>query len=343
MTKPRRRSSMRRKDIDQKELSQAIYKAKFLDDVFGRVVLRNCTDLQKCELAQAIIRPILERPDLEITYAQSQRDMKELYSHSAVMDLFAKDKFDQLFDLEFQLAPFTFARLVAYAAELTKETLPPGFDYSQMKDSWVIFLTKQTHWADTGKEIFQDGPVAHFEWSQLVHNKYRPIENGYSHICVVNLSYDGDDELGDILRDLQNPNPNKIKNPILRTVEKLLKQSKKGREIMSTSFQKLIDRKEAEMTSSFQKILDRKEAEAARNAAKKARREVKQEIRQEVKREIKQEVTKKVREETSRFKNESIRNYFRKGGDDPSFIADVLGTSVKHVLSIQKKMQKRPA
>ena len=140
-----------------------------------------------------------------------------------------------------------------------------------------------------------------------------------------------------LLRRLQNPNSCKIKNPILRTVEKLLKQSKKGREIMSTSFQKLIDRKEAE---------------AARNAAKKARREarreirqeVKQEIRQEVKREIKQEVTKKVREETSnRIKNESIRNYFRKGGDDPSFIADVLGTSVKHVLSIQKKMQKRPA
>ena len=384
MTKPRRRSSTSHKDRDQKELSRAIYEAKFLDDLFGRVVLRNCTDLQKCALAQAIIRPILEWPDLEITYAQSQRDMKELYSHSAVMDLFAKDKFDQLFDLEFQLAPFTFARLVAYSAELTKETLPPGFDYSQMKDSWIIFLTNQTHWADTGKEIFQDGPVAHFEWSQLVHNKYIRMENGYSHICVVDLSYNGNDELGDILRDLRNPNPYQIKNPILRTVEKMLKQSKKGHEIMSTSFQKLIDRKEAEavrrarrkarnqvakeitkeVTERVEKeIAERVEKEIAervrretadrvrketaervrKETAERVRKETAERVRKETAERVRKETAERVREETSsRIKNESIRNYFRKGGEDPYFIADVLQTSVKHVMSIQKKMQKRP-
>ncbi len=78
---------------------------------------------------------------------------------------------------------------------------------------------------------------------------------GYSNILISTL-YDGNDSLGDLMRDLRNPNPEEIKLTALREVERRLKNEQKGREIVSSTFKELLDEavKEAEIRNTERTI-----------------------------------------------------------------------------------------
>lgn len=150
--------------IHDERITQAIADACFLNDVFGKTLLENCSDEERNEIAKGILEPILNVSGLQIVDSMAQKDMQELYSHSARIDFWARDKEGQSYDSEFQMhPPLSFARLETYAAVLIKSGLRPGEDYSQLRDAWVIFITKERCWSDTGEEIFKDKPVRRFE------------------------------------------------------------------------------------------------------------------------------------------------------------------------------------
>ena len=148
-------------------VAQAIDNACFLDDAFSRVVLKNCSEEQLIEIVKAILLTIIGEENFSIVRVTAQKDLKELYSHSAVMDILAEDSNGQLYNIELQMsAPLSFGRLETYGSVLIKAGLRPGEDYSQLRHSYVVFLTNQSTWSDTGEEIFTDAPIQQFEMAK---------------------------------------------------------------------------------------------------------------------------------------------------------------------------------
>ncbi len=217
-------------------------------------------------------------------------------------------------DIEFQMhPPLSFARLETYAAVLIKQGIRPGEDYSKLRDAWVIFITKERHWSDTGEEIFKDKPVRRFELAEVLdNNQLKLVENAHYHLFVANALYDGDDPLGDLMRDLSTNQAAEVKMPALHESEKRFKEGKDYK-IMFSTYTELVKEERAEMKK-------------AQEEAKKAQEEVKA-----------------LRAEAEEKLNQSIREYFRQGEKNVGLIAKVLDTSVEHVQKIQREMEKNLA
>ncbi len=227
----------------QQKINQLLAKACFRDDVFNRAIFSNCTKKQKIEIVQTILRRILKKPGLIVVSVRYQKDLKELGAHSAVMDIVAIDGDGQKYNLEFQMSPpLSFARLETYSSFMIKASLRSGQEYSELKHTWVIFITNQRYWTDTKEKIFDSDPVVLYEICKVIDNQHgRRIRSTHSHLYVVDALQDGNDPLGDLMRDLRCTDPDKIKMPALREVETLLKKKKKGRKIMTSAFKELLD------------------------------------------------------------------------------------------------------
>ena len=326
----------------QQKINQLLAHTCFLDDALNRAIFSNCTKKQKIEIVQTILRRILNKPGLIVVSVRYQKDLKELGAHSAVMDIVALDSDGQKYNIEFQMSrPLSFARLETYNTFMIKASLHSGQDYSELKHTWVIFITNQRHWTDTKEEIFDGEPVVLFEICKVIDDKNgRRIRSTHSHLYVVDALYDGNDPLGDLMRDLRCTDPDKIKMPALREVETLLKKKKKGRKIMTSVFKELLDEIVEEMVeeATEKEIAEAKaeakaEVERVKADAKAETERVKADAKAETER-VKAAAEQEVKDNT----NQAIRNYFRMGGRDNEYIAGILGTSIEHIQKIYSQM-----
>ncbi len=171
----------------QQKINQLLAKACFRDDVFNRAIFSNCTKKQKIEIVQTILRRILKKQGLIVVSVRYQKDLKELGAHSAVMDIVAIDGDGQKYNLEFQMSPpLSFARLETYSSFMIKASLRSGQEYSELKHTWVIFITNQRYWTDTKEKIFDSDPVVLYEICKVIDNQHgRRIRSTHSHLYVV--------------------------------------------------------------------------------------------------------------------------------------------------------------
>lgn len=304
----------------------------FLDDVFSRVILSHCTIEQRIEIVQAIIDPVFRKMDLKvvhtIVYVETQKDMKELFSHSAAMDIFAVDSEGNLYNIELQISgSLFFARVENYSSTLNKYGLKPGEDYENSKDTWTIFITNQQYWKETGEPIFDGHPVCRIEYAQVYGTTPKKImSQSHNHICLINALYDGDDELGDLMRDLSSTDPSKIKIPALRKVETWLKETKEGENIMTSVFNELL---QEEVKKELEKELEKK--------VEKVREETRAEMEKEME-DTRAQAQAEIQKEKEESKKQTIRSYFIEGGRDNAFIAKVMHTSIEYVQNIRNEM-----
>ncbi|MBF0578213.1 hypothetical protein IM774_00055 [Erysipelotrichaceae bacterium RD49] len=88
------------KELDPKcnpELDQAIKKAideaTFMDPWFAQMVLDHCTDQERNEIAQGILRPIVGKDDLTIISTKTKRLLGDGYDAlTAPIEFFAEDQ-----------------------------------------------------------------------------------------------------------------------------------------------------------------------------------------------------------------------------------------------------------
>ena len=326
--------------LDQKtKIFQVLTRLCFLDDVFSRVILSHCTIEQRIEIIQAIIDPVFRKMCLKIVhtivYVETQKDMKELFSHSAEMDIFAVDIEGNFYNIELQISgSLSFARVENYSSTLNKYSLKPGEDYENSKDTWTIFITNQQYWKETGEPIFDDGPVCRIEYAQVYGNTPKKVmSQSHSHICLVNALYNGDDVLGDLMRDLNSTNPSKIKIPALRKVETWLKETKEGENIMTSVFNELL---QEEVKKELEKKVE-KVREETRAEMEKVREETRAEMEKEME-DTRAQAQAEIQKEKEESKKQTIRSYFIEGGRDNAFIAKVMHTSIEYVQNIRNEM-----
>ena len=169
----------------------------FDDDLMSRVFDNNI------EATELLLRIIFKRP-IKVVKAKGQEEIRS-YSvdgRTIRLDIMAVDIDGKKIDIEVQTGEkgSEVKRARYHSSMLDSGMLKKGQDFSEIRDSYVIFIYKH--------DKFRAGlPVYHI--NRYVGETGEMFEDG-SNIIYVNGTYSGDDDLGKMLADFMQPDASKI-------------------------------------------------------------------------------------------------------------------------------------
>lgn len=171
----------------QKDLED-LAKLRLLDDTFMREAFRN-----NLELAQYMLRIILDKPDLILTKEETQYDLQHLFgSRSIALDVFGEDSEGKQYDCEVQKADdgATPQRARYHSAAMDVDNLKAKVEFKTLPDTYVIFFTEN--------DIFRKcRPIYRIERINLDTGKM--FSDG-EHIVYINGAYDNKDDSSDLAK-----------------------------------------------------------------------------------------------------------------------------------------------
>ncbi len=159
------------------------------DDLMSHVFDRNIP------AAQLVIRTILNQ-EVDVITVSGQEDMKNplVGGRNIRLDIFAKDVNGRSFDCEVQRdqrkAQPRRARF--HSAMLDSRMLQSAEEFTEIKDSYVIFITET--------DYFKEGKPLYFIERKRENGK--PFEDG-NVIIYVNGTYAEDDDMGHLMEDFR--------------------------------------------------------------------------------------------------------------------------------------------
>ncbi len=225
---------------------KAIEKFRLIDDTFMSVALEDI------ETAEFILRILLENDSLKIEKVKTQHTVKSLTEHSVIFDCFAKDSSGCLYDIEVQRTKqgATPKRARYNSAVLDIDTLEKGKDYSELRDSYVIFITED--------DYFNKG-IAMYHIDRTVKELDNECFNDGSHIIYVNSKYQNSkDSIGLLMQDFYKTKANDFNYTVLANRIRYLKEDEKGVNHMCQISEDLIQEgKKDEKLSIIKKMIEK--------------------------------------------------------------------------------------
>ena len=179
----------------------------FDDDLMSRVFDKNI------EATELILRIILGRK-ITVIRVNGQEEVRnaEVGGRNITLDVYALDENGQEMDIEVQL---------------DSKMLKEGQPFKKLKDSYVIFIYRH--------DKFKKGlPVYHID--RYVRETGEIFEDG-SHIVYVNGNYKGDDEIGQLMSDFHQVDPDNMHYKELSQGVKHFKELEEGRDTMCEAVQ----------------------------------------------------------------------------------------------------------
>lgn len=197
----------------------------FDDDLMSRVFDKNI------EATELILRIILER-NITVTSVIGQDELKnhEVGGRNITLDVHAIDEDGEEIDIEVQgnSSGAHIKRARYHSSMVDSRMLAKGQAFKELKDSYVIFIYKH--------DKFRKGlPVYHID--RYVKETGGLFADG-SHIIYVNGNYKGRDEIGQLMQDFHQANPENIHYNVLAQSVKHFKETEKGRGQMSEVLEK---------------------------------------------------------------------------------------------------------
>ena len=198
---------------------QKILRLRLLDDVFMKEILRD-----NIPAVQIIVRTLLRRKDITVTDVKIQDEFSNLVGHSVRVDVLARDSQGRIYNIEIQRASDGAGakRARYHLGAVDWHTLPPGADYEELPETWIIFITE--------KDIFgKNFPVYTVE--RMVMETGEPFGDA-GHILYANGAYSGDDDIGMLMEDFRETDPKKMHHPPLAERVSYYKNTEGGLEVM---------------------------------------------------------------------------------------------------------------
>jgi hypothetical protein len=177
-----------------------------------------CVFRDQPALAQEVLRLLTGIDGLEGTKEETQRDLKRLAgARSVELDVWAKDSHGTEYDMEVQRGDDPYPQRLRYhSACMDVETLDAGQDFSDLPEQWVVF-------------IMEEDPFGQGEGTYLFRRTCDGIrlEDG-TYFLYVNGAYRGNDELGVLMSDFCQSDPNAIGNKMLADRVRYWKENPEG-------------------------------------------------------------------------------------------------------------------
>ena len=214
-----------------KELDAAIDDLNlFYDDLMSKVFDGNI------EATELLLRIILQRDDIMVTYVKGQVDMKNPYpgGRSIRIDIHAIDGNGVHFDVEVQRnEKGSDARRARFnAGMMDSRMLRKKQEFKELKDRYVIFICQHDKF---GKKK----PIYHID--KTVRETGEAYDDG-AYTIFVNGLYKGKDEFGKLAHDFNCKKADDIYYKPLADGVRHFKETEEGREEMCESFEKLADK-----------------------------------------------------------------------------------------------------
>ncbi len=208
-----------------KEIAELIDNMSLMDDeLMARVFNENIP------ATQLLISTILSR-DVVIESTKGQFDVKNpiVGGRNIRLDIFAREEQGNYFNCEVQRSDDGAkpARARFHSAMLDSRMLEAGQRFSEIKDSYVIFITEKDYY-NSGKALYL---------VERVVDNDKAFQDG-NHIIYVNASYEGDDNLGRLLQDMRNKTKEGFNYKELEESVRHFKDTSEGREIMSEAVER---------------------------------------------------------------------------------------------------------
>ena len=191
-----------------------IKRFRMIDDDFMKMVFDNKAAIKE------LLKIILENDDFEIVTYKVEYVVPNFKGRGIRIDIYAKNSKGEHFAIEIQRsdkgAGFIRARFIGgmLDAELSK----PGDNYNDLPPIYVIFITENDVIGD-GRSIYHiENTVV--ETGRIVDDKM--------HIIYVNGQSREDSEIGMLMHDFFQSDPDKIHNPVLAERVRYLKNTEEG-------------------------------------------------------------------------------------------------------------------
>ena len=196
----------------------------FDDDLMSRVFDKNI------EATELILRIILGRK-ITVIRVNGQEEVRnaEVGGRNITLDVYAMDENGQEMDIEVQgnSEGAHIRRARYHSSVLDSKMLKEGQPFKKLKDSYVIFIYKH--------DKFKKGlPVYHID--RYIRETGEIFEDG-SHIVYVNGNYKGDDEIGQLMSDFHQVDPDNMHYKELSQGVKHFKEVEEGRDSMCEAVQ----------------------------------------------------------------------------------------------------------
>ena len=196
----------------------------FDDDLMRRVFDKNI------EATELLLRIILERK-IKVISVIGQEEMKSaaVGGRNITLDVHALDENGEKMDIEVQgnSEGAHIRRARYHSSVLDSRMLKEGQEFKEIKDSYVIFIYK--------RDKFQEGlPLYHID--RYVRETGKLFEDG-SHIIYVNGNYKGDDEIGYLMQDFHQTDPDNMHYKELSQGVRHFKEVEEGRDTMCEAVQ----------------------------------------------------------------------------------------------------------
>ncbi len=227
--------------IREEELKR-LQEFKPIHDTFARVLLRD-----NLPLAQDVLRTITGIRDLVLTHEETQYDLKRLAgSRSLMQDVYGGDSAGRKYNMELERSDerATPERAEYHITGMNSEHLKQGMDFSELPETYVIFLTEE--------DAIGDGKAVHrFSYRD---DDTNDSMGGRTHIIYANGAYEGDDEIGKLMHDFRCENADDMYNKLMAEKTRYLKDDPKGVKEMCAIMEDL--RKESEERGRYERAIE---------------------------------------------------------------------------------------
>ena len=206
------------------ETLKILEQLRLFDDDFMTMVFD-----ENIEATELLLNIILERNDMEVIKVEKQEVQKEMKNplvggRGVRLDIYAKDSEGLVYDIEVQRsdAGADVHRARFNSAMLDVRMLKEGQDFSEINESYVIFITQ-------GDVVGTGLPIYH---ADRVFRETKESFGDGNHIVYVNGSYEGENPIGKLMHDFRCYNADDMFYSKLADQVRFYKDTEKGREIM---------------------------------------------------------------------------------------------------------------
>ena len=202
-----------------------------IDDDFMREIFRN-----NLELAQYVLRIIIDKPDLILTKEETQYDLQHLFGERSIcLDVFGVDDKNQQYDIEVQRQDqgATPRRARYHSSAMDVDNLKKNQQFDSLPNTYVIFITENDYFGK-GKAIY---PI---ERMNLATGE--PFSDG-EHIIYINGAYDNKEDTSDLaklIHDFRCSSADEMLLPLLAERTRYFKETPEGVEYMCKAMEKRI-------------------------------------------------------------------------------------------------------
>ena len=307
MTEKLNSSNLRQNPRNVNELVNEL--TLFDDDLMSRVFDKNI------KATELLLRIILGKK-VKVISVTGQNEMKnhQVGRRNITLDVDAMDENGEEIDIEVQgNSEGAHVRRARYHSSMVdSRMLKEGQAFRELKDSYVIFIYKH--------DKFRKGlPLYHVE--RYVGETNEQFRDG-SHIIYVNGNYKGNDEIGQLMQDFREKNPECMHYTELAESVKHFKEKEGGREEMSEIVERYINERVEERVE--ERVKER----------------VEERVKECVEERVKECVEERVKERVEKEKTISVQNLMNNMKWTLDQALDALGIKGKERTLITQQLQK---